>query len=241
MRLAAAVLLAGVAAVLALGAASASAQSLLAPLTDMQRWLPAPLPKQTLPPTRFSLIDIDDSAALRIESRASYGNLVHHVEADAAAARTLQWRWRLETAIDGADLQTKASDDAALKVCVLFEMPIQQVPFVERQLLRMARAATGQALPAATLCYVWAPLLKADTLLPNAHTKRMRWLVLQGAGTPLSAWRSERRDLVADFLRAFGDESAQVPPIVAVLVGADADNTGGRGAGFVAALELQAR
>ncbi len=221
--------------------APASAQSLLAPLSDLQRWLPAPLPKQTLPPTRFTVVDVDGAAALRIESSASYGNLVHQADGAAATAQTLQWRWRLDTAIDGADLQRKASDDAALKVCVLFEMPIDRVPFVERQLLRMARAATSQALPAATLCYVWAPLLKPDTLLPNAHTKRMRWLVLQGAGAPLATWRSERRDVHADFLRVFGDEAAQVPPIAAVLVGADADNTGGFGLGHIAALELHAR
>lgn len=207
----------------------------------MQRWLPAPLPKQTLPPTRFTVVDVDGAAALRIESRASYGNLVHQADGAAATAQTLQWRWRLDTAIDGADLQRKASDDAALKVCVLFEMPIDRVPFVERQLLRMARAATSQALPAATLCYIWAPLLKADTVLPNAHTQRMRWLVLQGAGTPLAAWRSERRNVHADFLRAFGDETTQVPPMVAVLVGADADNTGGLGLGHIAVLELHAR
>ena len=214
-------------------------------------WVSAPLPAQKLPPTRFDLREVDGRPAWRVESPASYGNLVHAVQGAGAQARTIAWRWRLDRAIERADLQTKAGDDAALKVCALFDMPADRVPFVERQLLRVARAASGQALPAATLCYVWAPLASAGagggagasspagSVLPNAHTRRMRWMVLRGAESPLGAWQVEQRDLRADFLRAFGDEATTVPPLVAVLVGADADNTGGHGLGWLQDLALR--
>jgi hypothetical protein len=76
-------------------------------------------------------------------------------------------------------------------------------------------------------------------VLPNAHTRRMRWMVLRGAESPLGAWQVEQRDLRADFLRAFGDETATLPPLVAVLVGADADNTGGHGLGWLQDLTLR--
>jgi len=240
---------------------SAAGASLLAPL-GAAAWVSAPLPAQKLPQTRFDLREVDGRPAWRVESPASYGNLVHAVQGPGAQARTLAWRWRLDRAIDRADLLTKAGDDAALKVCALFDMPAERVPFVERQLLRVARAASGQALPAATLCYVWAPLASAGAasaaggagsgargpaggpgltgiVLPNAHTRRMRWMVLRGAESPLGAWQVEQRDLRADFLRAFGDETATVPPLVAVLVGADADNTGGHGLGWLQDLTLR--
>jgi len=241
-------------------------------------WVSAPLPAQKLPPTRFDLREVDGRPAWRVESPASYGNLVHAVQGAGAQARTIAWRWRLDRAIERADLLTKAGDDAALKVCALFDMPAERVPFVERQLLRVARAASGQSLPAATLCYVWAPLASAGAasgprgatggavggtaaapaagtgagagagagaanstgvVLPNAHTRRMRWMVLRAAESPLGTWQAEQRDLRADFLRAFGDETSTVPPLVAVLVGADADNTGGHGLGWVQDLMLR--
>lgn len=41
------------------------------------------------------------------------------------------------------------------------------------------------------------------------------------------------RDLQADFLRSFGAESDTVPPFQAIVVGTDADNTGGTGLGYV--------
>ncbi|MGA1327796.1 MAG: DUF3047 domain-containing protein [Rubrivivax sp.] len=208
----------------------------LAPLDDAKAWVSAALPSQKLPQTRFETTQIDGSVALRISARGSYGNLVHTFSSPSVTMGMLRWRWRLDTAIDGADLRTKLGDDAALKVCALFDMPLDRVPFVERQLLRMARSVSGQELPAATVCYVWAPLSTSGAVIPNAHSRRMRWIVLQGQGSPLGTWQEESRSLQADFLRAFGDETGTVPPLIGVLVGADADNTGGSSSGLVQGL-----
>lgn len=64
-------------------------------------------------------------------------------------------------------------------------------------------------------------------------------IVVRGADTPPMAWRSERRDVHADFLRLFGDESPVVPPIVGVGIGADADTTQSRSVAFVADVVLE--
>jgi len=113
------------------------------------------------------------------------------------------------------------------------------VPFFERQLLRLARTRSAEPLPAATVCYVWDATLPAGTTLPNAYTRRVRYLVLRGAAEAAGTWQAEHRDLGADFLRLFGDESPQVPPVTGVAIGADADNTHGQGLAFVADLVLQ--
>ncbi len=202
-------------------------------------WREVGLPQQTLPRTRFRVVDLDGTRALRIESAGSYGNLVHDLPQPVGAVPVLSWRWRLDRAIEGAALQHKGGDDAAVKVCVLMDAPLERLPFVERQQLRLARLLSGEPLPAATLCYVWDRSLSAGSVLPNAYTRRVRWLVLQGRESPAGTWREERRDLRADVLRAFGDEFDSLPPISALLVGADADNTGGNGLAHVARLALQ--
>lgn len=202
-------------------------------------WRELGLPKQTLPRTGFEVVTLDGQRVLRIASAGSYGNLVHELPAGAPAPQQLSWRWRLAQPIAGADLRGKATDDAALKVCVLFDPPLSQLPLIDSAQLRLARSLSGEALPGATLCYVWDPSLPAGQVLPNAYTRRMRWWVLQGQGSPLDSWRTERRDLRADYLRAFGDEARTLPPLLAVLVGADADNTGGRGLGYVADMALR--
>lgn len=216
----------------------------LAPLAGASTTPPAPwrqvaVPAQKMPRTLFEAVDLDGARVLKVEATASYGNLVHAWPLDAAGVQALSWRWRVDRAVAGADLRHQAGDDAAVKVCVMFDHALDRVPFIERQLLRIARAKSGEPLPAATLCYVWAPELPAGTVLPNAYTNRMRWIVLQGTGAPLGAWRSEQRDLRADFLRAFGDEASDLPRLTAVLVGADADNTGAHGLAYLANLGLQ--
>lgn len=199
-------------------------------------WRFVGLPDQKLPKTRFSVAEVDGRRALRIESAGSYGNLVHPL--DGEGGTQLRWSWRVDRALPAADLRSKAGDDTALKVCAMYDLPLEALPFWERQKMRLARGVSGEALPAATLCYVWDPALPAGTVLPNAYTGRLRWMVLRGTGSATGAWQTEQRDLRADFLRVFGDDAKTVPPLTALVIGADADNTGGQALGFLADLVL---
>ena len=216
---------------------------LLQPLAGAGAVPPAPwqvqgLPQQSKPFTEFSIVTLDGRRVLRVEADSSYGNLVHPLS-DVSPSLTLAWQWRVDDPIPEADLRKKAGDDTALKVCVFFDLPLNKIPFDERLLLRLARASTKQTLPAATVCYVWDNRLPVDTAMDNAFTHRLRYIVLQSGSAALGQWRSERRDVAADFKRLFGAESAQAPPVLGVAVGADADNTHSRSLGFVADLVLQ--
>lgn len=202
-------------------------------------WQRSGLPRQSLPWTRFSVVSMAGESVLQVDADGSYGNLLHPVAAADAQRHQLAWRWRVEQGNPAADLRSKQGDDTPIKVCALFDMPLSAVPFFERQLLRIARDRTGEALPAATLCYVWDAHLAPGTLVVNAYTGRLRMIVLRGPQDALQQWHSERRDLAADFLRAFGQESASVPPLLAIGVGADADNTRARSRAQVDGLSLQ--
>ncbi|MDO9283618.1 MAG: DUF3047 domain-containing protein [Aquabacterium sp.] len=200
-------------------------------------WQFAGLPQQSLPRTQYRIAPVDAGRALRIEANGSYGNLVHALPADSSGRR-LAWRWRVDEPNALADLRHKPGDDSAAKVCLLFDLPLSAVPFIERQLLRLARSRAAEALPAASVCYVWDARLAAGTVLDNAYSRRVRYLVLRGPDAPLRRWATEQRDVVADFLRLFGDETTVVPPLLAVAVAGDADNTRGRSLAWVDALTL---
>jgi hypothetical protein len=203
--------------------------------TPAPPWTYTGLPAQKPPPTSFRIRELDSRRVLQVVADRSYGNLVHAVP--NLRASVLSWRWRVDEPLPLTNLRTKEGDDAALKVCALFDMPRDRVPFIERQLLRFAESRFGEPLPNATLCYVWDPSLPRGQVIPNAYTQRVRYITLNGAA---GAWHAERHDLARDFLRAFGDESQEVPLLRAILVGADADNTGGRSVGWVDALRLEA-
>ncbi len=111
------------------------------------------------------------------------------------------------------------------------------MPFFERQLLRFASSRAGYKLPTATLCYVWDHMLAPGTLLDNAYTRRVRYIAAGGQCPGNGA--ISRHDLAADFRRAFGDETRELPPLTAVVIGADTDNTGSNSVGYVRDLRLE--
>ncbi len=209
-------------------------------------WRVVGFPKKQadIPPTRFEAAVQDGQPAIRVQTQQSYGTLVQTWRGPLPGALT--WRWRLDQALSGGkgtpDLLTKAGDDAALKVCVMFEHALERLPFWERTTLRLARSVSGEDLPAATLCYVWDSARPAGLEAANPYTRRVRFISLRGSEAPLGQWQAETRDVAQDFARLFADElpqgattpPAQLPAITTVLLGADSDNTASTSLGWVA-------
>jgi Protein of unknown function (DUF3047) len=206
--------------------------------TPVAPWRVVGLPGQSKPYTRYTSVTVEGQRVLRVEADSSYGNLVHPLRAEGTP-RILNWRWRVDEPNPQSDLRRKEGDDSPLKVCALFDLPIDAVPYVERQLLRVARMQSSDELPAATVCYVWDARLAPGTALDNAFSRRIRFIVLRGPETALRGWVTDQRDVRADFLRLFADEAkGVVPPLVGIAIGADADNTRRRSVGHVGEITL---
>ena len=207
-------------------------------------WRIAVLPTQSkaaVPASRYDITLIDGLKVLRVQTDGSYGNLVHALPGVKLAENTqLRWRWRLDQPLVNADLRQKRGDDSPLKVCLLFDIPLAQLSFVDRSVLGFARSVSGEKLPSATLCYVWDHALPTGTLLNNAYTSRVRMLVLSSGDQRLGQWVTHQRDVAADFKLAFGRESGSngVPALDGVLVGADSDNAGGQSLAYVGDITL---
>lgn len=197
-------------------------------------WQPSGLPKHKAPLTSFESASLAGEAVLQLRTQASYGVLTHVWH--GPAPDTLSWRWRLEQPLTQTDIRTKAGDDAALKVCVMFDQPLTDIPFFQRAALGLARSATGQNLPNATLCYLWDSHYPAGSSGPNPYTARVRYIVLNGAESPTGQWVAQRRRVADDFARLFGQETPTLPPITAIAVGADSDNTQGHSLGYLTQL-----
>jgi hypothetical protein len=203
---------------------------------------PAPWQFATLPrklPTRFSIVELDDAKVLKVQADESYGNLVHALRAQLSTQGVLQWRWRVDKLVEEADLRTRSGDDSPAKLCLFFAFDASKLSLGERAKLAMARARIGQDVPTQTLCYVWDNKLPIDTGLANAFTRRVRYIVLQSGADKLGQWMAQRRDIVADYQRMFGDESeGTVPEVTGVAVSADADNTHGHSLSYFGDISL---
>lgn len=189
-------------------------------------------PGEVAPPWRLQTIRGRPAASFRIVDRSggvveavasgSVASLIHPVDVDPATAPVLTWRWRIGDAVEGSDLYRRSGDDFPARVYVLFDYDVARLPFAQRWKLRLARLIYGHQVPGAALCYVPAARVARETIAPNAYTGRVRMLVVDDA-TRVGEWRTFERNVVRDFLAAFGEPA---PRIVAIAIAIDTDDTG---------------
>ena len=191
-------------------------------------WRVVGLPERYAKPvTAIDITPIEGTKVLRLKTDGSYGNAVFATGGASAssAAASISFKWRLDKPLLKANLKEKATEDIAVKVCLSFDMPVGNIPGIERNLFRIAQFSSTEKLPTATLCYIWDHALPVGTELASPYTARLHYIVLNSGEAQLGTWQAHKRSIAADFKRAFGAESETTPAISAVLVGADADNT----------------
>jgi hypothetical protein len=208
--------------------------------------LPAPWVIVTLPKiprhTRYAVADSDGRRAVRADADASYANVVHPLNAEIGATPILRFAWRVDRFPEHSDLTSRARDDVAAKVCVLFDVPLERLSLFDRTKVQLGRRLFDPQLPGATICYVWDRTLPAGRWIDNAYTDRVRMLVLRsGADAEQSRWFDERRDLRADFAQGFPREAAfGLPKVAALAFATDADNTKSKAAAWFGDMALAA-
>lgn len=180
--------------------------------------------------TRYTLRLWDGVAAIEAQATASMALLARPLNVDLRRTPILCWQWRVDAPVAAADMQRKSGDDYAARVYLSFELPPAGLSAGTRARLALARAIYGEQVPDAALNYVWDNSHPVGTLQDNAYTDRARMLVLRSGAAQAGRWVRERRDVAADFRRAFGDVDAVLRGLA---VASDTDNTGGEAhAGF---------
>lgn len=181
---------------------------------------------QLLPRVRranqFAFVDDAGDSVLQVQSDASASMLVAPMAIDLAATPYLRWRWKVSKSLSGSDVRTKAGDDYAARLYVLFDLPLGRLSLADQLAIRTARLLDGGDVPTAALCYVWGSAQAPGRTAWNPYTSRLRMIVVESGAAFAGQWRQAVRDVARDYREAFGGE---VPPVTAVAVGADTDNT----------------
>ena len=122
--------------------------STAAPGEPPASWKFATLPNKVA--TKYSIVDLSGTRALKVEADESYGNLVHNVKAQVTDHSVLSWSWRVDKLVDEADLKVRAGEDSAAKLCVFFAFDVNKLSLGERTRLSIARNTIGQDVPTET-------------------------------------------------------------------------------------------
>jgi Protein of unknown function (DUF3047) len=174
--------------------------------------------------TQYQLVK-DASGVTVVEARAdqSASGLQKRLNLDPTTVPWIQWRWNVPALITSADNTRRDKEDSPVRVVVTFDGDMKKLDFEDRAVSTRMKALTGQALPYATIMYIWENKMPVDSIIENAHTGRIKMIVVESGKTQNGKWIGYERNIVEDFERAFGEKPGRIKTIGIMT---DTDNTG---------------
>jgi hypothetical protein len=186
--------------------------------------------------TVYTLVEDDGRTVLQGTADSAASLYTAKLASPVAAPVGLSWRWKTDTLVPNADNRDKKREDAPLRVLVGFDGDRATLPPEEQKRFKRAERLSGKAPPYAVLMYIWSNHVPVGTLIPSAHTSRVKMLVVASGKEGLGQWHTVRRNLAEDYRRAYGGEPG---PLLGVGVMTDTDNTGAKATGYYADVRLE--
>jgi hypothetical protein len=175
--------------------------------------------------TQYRLVPDSGTVVLHASSDKSASGLGQYLSVDLEKTPVVEWRWKVSGLIEDANPAAARAEDSPARLVFAFEGDYSKLPVKERATAAVAKKLSGNELPYATLMYIWANELPADTIVNNPHTGRVRMIVVASGAAGVGKWQSYSRNLREDYKRAFGEYPARM---LSYGVLTDTDNTGER-------------
>jgi hypothetical protein len=180
--------------VLLLVAAAAWAADVL-----IEDWSKAPVGTKGIPPGwegqkwgspayDFQVVEQEGKRAIHLRSEDEGSTITKNVKGKVHLKQTpiLEWSWKAVVLPNGGDARTKELDDQAVQVFVSWE----RFP---------------QTVRSRVIGYVWDTTAPVGTIVKSQKTQTVTYVVLRSGTAELGKWISERRNVVEDFKKIYGD------------------------------------
>jgi hypothetical protein len=187
---------------------------------DKSQWQAMRLPGKLL--TAYRVESQGPRYALLAESSSSASMLRQAVNIQPNHLGTLQFEWRVDRLIDGANMHERDAEDSPVRLILVFDGDRQRFSAKNNMLSELTQSLTGEPLPYATLMYVWCNECPAESVIVNPRTDRIRKLAVESGAGRVGQWRHYRRDIRVDFEKAFGEEPGA---LLGLAIMTDTDNT----------------
>lgn len=191
------------------------------PAPDADGWHGVALPgKRT---THYQWTVKEGRRALSADADQSASMWRRRLRMDADRLGTVSFSWWVQDTLPGADVGAAGRSDAPAAVIFAFDGDHGRLSSRDRMMFDLAETLSGERPPYATLMYVFGhDGAEPGQVVVHPRTERVRKIVLDAGPGQIRRWREHRRDLAADFRRAFGEAPGA---LVSVAYMTDADNT----------------
>ena len=157
----------------------------------------------------------DGQPVLRLRSKGDNSTISRDLRdrVDLNATPILEWSWKVVTLPTGGNACQKSTDDEAAQVYVAW--------------LRAPEAVRSRIIG-----YVWDSTAPAGTICKSQKTSTVTYVVLRSGSDDLGKWITERRNVVEDFRRIYG-EAPDTPTVLSLAI--DSDDTRSSAQSFIGA------
>lgn len=154
--------------------------------------------------TAYEVVRDETGSVLKARSHGAASALILEKKYDLQDYPVLSWRWKVENVLAQGDARSKAGDDYAARIYVIF--PHWFFP------------------KARTINYIWANKLPLGAIVPNPFTANAVMIAVESGEGHVGEWVLESRNVQDDYRTIFGED----PPLAgAIAIMTDTDNTGG--------------
>lgn len=185
--------------------------------------------------TRYTIEQDGNDKVLRAQADRSASFYVSRLKKPTSANTSLQWRWKTDALIPGADNRDKKLEDSPLRIVLGFDGDIKSLPAAEQKQFARAKTFSTAVMPYATLMYIWSEQVAVETIIPSAHSSQVKMLVVASGTEGLGQWQTIKRNVTEDYRRAFASAPGKLLGIAAM---SDTDNTGQKALGWYADISL---
>jgi hypothetical protein len=149
--------------------------------------------------------------------------MIRRLRIDPQRFPILAWRWKIENTLPKGDVTRKAGDDYPARIYVVFTRDTSTLGLLDRIKYGAAKALHGEFPPTGVLNYIWASNAPIGMQVDSPYAPRDKMIVVESGAEAINQWRTVERNVVEDYRMAFGE---MVPPISAIAIMTDTDDTG---------------
>jgi hypothetical protein len=161
------------------------------------------IPKVFKGKTDYQLAKENGRIVVRATSKAAASGLVKKIKFNPLKYRYLRWSWKVENTITDGDAKTKAGDDYAARLYIVFPGYF----FWQTKAIN----------------YIWANKLPKGDTIPNPYTDHAMMVAVESGPSFAGRWLDEQRDILSDYKHLFGELPKEAS---AIAIMTDTDNTG---------------
>lgn len=171
--------------------------------------------------TDYTLVRTDRGVVVRAVSDAGVSALGRRCNIDLTEYPILEWSWKAENIVESGRAGVKGKHDFPARIYIDFDY--EGLSLYRRLKLLTLRVLGFDAVPTRSISYAWVNHVPVGAVVRSPYVEWLRQVAVQSGTTHVGTWVTERRNVLEDYRRIFGEDP---PPVKGISIMTNSRHTG---------------